>query len=43
MKPFQTESGADCQRDMMKCAKAKDVDVKVPFDDLPESELSAWE
>ncbi len=36
VKPFQTESGADCQRDMMKCAKAKEIDVKAPFDDLPE-------
>ncbi len=36
VKPFQTESGSDCQRDMMKCAKAKEIDVKVAFDDLPE-------
>ena len=36
VKPFQTESGADCQRDMMRCAKAKEIDVKTPFDDLPE-------
>ena len=36
VKPFQTESGADCQRDMMRCAKAKEIDVKVAFDDLPE-------
>ncbi len=35
VKPFQTESGADCQRDMMKCAKAKKIDVKAAFDDLP--------
>ncbi|MEQ1853336.1 MAG: excinuclease ABC subunit A, partial [Chthoniobacteraceae bacterium] len=36
VKPFQTESGADCQRDILRCAKAKDVDVRVPFSDLPE-------
>ena len=36
VKPFQTESGADCQRDMLRCAKAKEIDVKTPFDDLPE-------
>ena len=36
VKPFQTESGADCQRDMMRCAKAKEIDVKTPFDDLAE-------
>ena len=36
VKPFQTESGADCQRDMMRCAKVKEIDVKTPFDDLPE-------
>ena len=36
VKPFQTESGADCQRDMLRCAKAKEIDVKTPFDDLAE-------
>ncbi len=38
VKPFQTESGADCQRDMMRCAKAKGIDVKMPFDDMPKDE-----
>jgi excinuclease ABC subunit A len=38
VKPFQTESGADCQRDLLRCAKAKDVDVSVPFSEMPESE-----
>ena len=37
MKPFQTESGADCQRDLLRCAKAKDVDMRsCQFDELPE-------
>jgi len=36
VKPFQTESGADCQRDMIRCSKAKEIDLKVSFDDLPE-------
>jgi excinuclease ABC subunit A len=38
VKPFQTESGADCQRDLLRCAKAKGVDVSVPFSEMPESE-----
>lgn len=38
VKPFQTESGADCQRDLMKAARAKDVDVKAAFADLPQAE-----
>jgi excinuclease ABC subunit A len=38
VKPFQTESGADCQRDLLRCAKAKDVDVRVPFSEMPECE-----
>jgi excinuclease ABC subunit A len=36
VKPFQTESGADCQRDLLRCARAKDVDVRVPFSEMPE-------
>ncbi len=38
VKPFQTENGADCQRDLMRAAKAKDIDVNVPFADMPKRE-----
>jgi excinuclease ABC subunit A len=35
VKPFQTENGAECQRDLLRAAKEQGVDVQVPFDDLP--------
>jgi excinuclease ABC subunit A len=38
VKPFQTENGAECQRDLMRCAAAKDVDTMCPFDELPQTE-----
>ena len=38
VKPFQTENGAECQRDLMRCARAKDIDTMCPFDELPKPE-----
>ncbi len=38
VKPFQTENGAECQRDLMRCARVKDVDTMCPLDELPKSE-----
>jgi excinuclease ABC subunit A len=38
VKPFQTENGADCQRDLMRAARDKGVDVKTAFADLPSVE-----
>ncbi len=38
MKPFQTENGRECQRDLMRCAAVKDIDTLCPFDELPEPE-----
>ena len=38
VKPFQTESGKECQRDLMRCAADKEVDVKCPFAELPEAD-----
>ncbi|MEQ1861288.1 MAG: excinuclease ABC subunit UvrA, partial [Chthoniobacteraceae bacterium] len=35
VKPFQTENGQQCQRDLLRCAAEKGVDVKVPFAELP--------
>jgi excinuclease ABC subunit A len=35
VRPFQTENGAQCQRDLVRAAKEKDVDLTTPFDDLP--------
>ena len=38
VKPFQTESGQECQRDLMRCAARKDIDTMCPFEDLPKPE-----
>ena len=38
VKPFQTENGAQCQRDLMRCARAKHIDTMCPFDELPQAE-----
>ncbi len=38
VKPFQTESGRECQTDLMRCAAAKDVDTLCPFDELPKAD-----
>ncbi len=35
VKPFQTENGQQCQRDLMRCAAERGVDVKTPFAELP--------
>jgi len=41
VRPFQTENGAECQRDLMRAARDKGVDVKSAFADLlPEEQ--AW-
>ncbi len=38
VKPFQTENGAECQRDLLRCARVKDIDTMCPFDELPKTE-----
>ncbi|MCE9612401.1 MAG: excinuclease ABC subunit UvrA [Chthoniobacter sp.] len=38
VKPFQTENGAECQRDLMRCARAKHIDTMCPFEELPPAE-----
>ena len=38
VKPFQTENGAECQRDLMRSARAKDIDTMCPYDELPKNE-----
>ena len=55
VRPFQTGQSQECQRDLMKAASRHDVDVRCPFEELPESDqrwvlegeggntLEAWE
>jgi excinuclease ABC subunit A len=38
VKPFQTENGRECQKDLMRTAAAKDVDTMCPFDELPKAD-----
>ncbi|HEY3897694.1 MAG TPA: excinuclease ABC subunit UvrA [Chthoniobacter sp.] len=38
VKPFQTESGRDCQRDLMRCAAKMEIDTLCPFEELPKSD-----
>ncbi|MGC3988841.1 MAG: excinuclease ABC subunit UvrA [Chthoniobacteraceae bacterium] len=38
VKPFQTENGQECQRDLLKAAARKEVDVDCPYEDLPEAD-----
>ncbi len=35
VKPFQTENGRECQRDLLRACAAQEVDIKAPFASLP--------
>ncbi len=34
IKPFQSENGRDCQRDLLRCAAERELDVRAPFEEL---------
>src|ERR1700757_889754 len=38
VKPFQTGSMKECQRDLLKCAARKEVDIHAPFEELPKAD-----
>ena len=38
VKPFQGERGAECQEDLIACAKIKGIDIDLPFTKLTKSE-----
>jgi excinuclease ABC subunit A len=38
VKPFQSGQSRDCQRDLLRACAARDIDVHLPFDELPESD-----
>jgi excinuclease ABC subunit A len=38
IKPFQTENGQECQRDLLRCAEERGVDVRVPFSELSKAD-----
>ena len=35
VKPFQSENGRECQRDLLKYAARREIDTHCPFDELP--------
>ncbi len=38
VRPFQTENGRECQRDLMKAANRRELDVTCPFEELPKAD-----
>ncbi len=38
VKPFQTENGQECQRDLVRCAGERGLDLRIPFEELPEAD-----
>jgi excinuclease ABC subunit A len=38
VRPFRTENGKECQRDLMRCAAAREVNTKIPFCELPKAD-----
>ena len=38
VKPFQGERGEECQRDLLRCCKARGVNVNTPWEELSEDE-----
>lgn len=41
IKPFQTESGQECQADLVRAAKRRKIHLRVPFEKLPPAD-QAW-
>jgi len=38
VKPFQTENGKECQRDLLRGCAAREVDISAPFSELPKAD-----
>ena len=38
VKPFQTENGQECQRDLLRGCAAREIDVRRPFAELPKAD-----
>jgi excinuclease ABC subunit A len=38
IKPFQTENGAQCQHDLLRACRERDIDTRTPFEELPRAD-----
>ncbi len=38
VRPFQTENGQECQRDLLRAARQREFDITCPFEDLPQAD-----
>src|SRR5579862_412523 len=38
VKPFQTENGRQCQRDLLKYAARQEIDIRRPYEELPKAD-----
>jgi excinuclease ABC subunit A len=38
VKPFQTENGAQCQHDLLRGCRERDIDIHAPFEELPKAD-----
>jgi excinuclease ABC subunit A len=38
VKPFQTENGAQCQHDLLRACRERDIDIHTPFEELPSAD-----
>ena len=41
IKPFNSENGKLCQNDLLRCCKAKKINIRTPFEDLP-ADVQEW-
>ena len=41
IKPFNSENGKLCQNDLLRCCKAKKINLRTPFEDLP-ADVQEW-
>ena len=38
VKPFQTENGAQCQKDLVRGCREREIDIHAPFEELPKAD-----
>jgi excinuclease ABC subunit A len=38
VKPFQTENGAQCQQDLLRACREREIDIRIPFEELSKAD-----